>query len=245
MAGGQYIDSKLEPLSSSGENMSPKTWYTRSWVYSVVLSVLLSFLLTTPAAAHQPYFEEQELTTDAPYLIDDISISLAFYGSLDSVGDVDYFVFEGKAGQQVYLRMVIPTIEGQETFTPTLALMGAGLDSIRVPKPVIQPAASGAILLQASPGKPRIFFEPFGGRNYYERQEATITLPQDGRYTVAIWSESGQVGRYTFSPGKREVFGGDRNYFQKFLAFWSVLPTPDPAQNFKQNETATDHSCGD
>ncbi|MFN8439503.1 MAG: hypothetical protein U0175_01950 [Caldilineaceae bacterium] len=202
-------------------------------------------LATSPAAAHQPYFEDQELTADAPYQIDDISISLAFYGSLDSAGDVDYFVFAGKAGQQVYLRMVIPTIEGQEAFTPTLALMGAGLDPIRVPKPVVQPVDNGAILLRATPGKPSIFFEPFGGRNYYERQEATITLPNDGHYIVAIWSESGQIGRYTFSPGKREVFGGDRNYFTKFLTYWSALPTPEPTEIFKPRGSVTDHSCGD
>lgn len=225
--------------------MSAKAWYTRSWLHSVVLGVLLSLLIATPVFAHQPYFEDQELTADSPYQIDDISISLAFYGSLDSADDVDYFVFDGKAGQQVYLRMVIPTIEGQEAFTPTLALIGVGLDPIRVPKPVVQPVNNGAILLRALPGKPHIFFEPFGGRNYYERQEATITLPKDGRYTVAVWSESGQIGRYTFSPGKREVFGGDRNYFTKFLAFWTALPTPKPAESFKQSETATDHSCGD
>ena len=55
-----------------------------------------------------------------------------------------------------------------------------------------------------------------------------LELPTNGRYIIAIWSESGQIGRYTFSPGKREIFGGDRNYWQKSQAFWSALPTPQP-----------------
>lgn len=197
-------------------------------LHAASLCILFLLLLVTPASAHQPYFEESDLTADSPYEINDISISLAFYGSLERSGDVDYFVFNGKAGQSIFLSLVIPFIEGQETFTPTIALMGAGLGVIRAPHPVVQQTGIGAILLRAETGKPAIFYEPFGARNYYKRQEQTLTLPTNGRYVIAIWSESGQIGRYTFSPGKREIFGGDRNYWQKSQAFWSALPTPQP-----------------
>ncbi len=190
---------------------------------SSLLAVLLLLATALPVSAHQPFFEDSDLTAVAPYTISDISISLAFYGTLEKAGDVDYFVFDGKAGQAVFLSLVIPEIEGQETFTPTLALMGPGLSKGKAPKPVSQPKGSGVVLLRAANAEPMIFFEPFGMRNYYERQEQTITLPSDGRYTVALWSESSQIGRYTFSPGKREVWGGDSNYRSKSQQFWTPV----------------------
>jgi hypothetical protein len=202
--------------------MNPKRYLWKS----VLLVGALLVLASQPAVAHQPFFEEVESTAAAPWLISDPSTSLALYFSLERPGDVDYFVFDGTAGQAILLSIVIPQIKGQENFTPTLALLGPGLPVVELPHVVEQPLNTGAYILRASSGKASTFFEPFSRTGYWQRQQERATLPADGQYWVAIWSESGQVGRYTFSPGDRERFGGDAAFARKLRTYWTPVPSP-------------------
>ncbi len=88
------------------------------------------------------------------------------------------------------------------------------------------PKGAGAALLRAAPGAPTEFYEPFSGTRYWERQEKRFTLPTDGQYTVAVWSERGDVGRYTLVVGDREVMGGDPAFPFKLRAFWTPVAAP-------------------
>ena len=45
-------------------------------------------------------------------------------------------------------------------------------------------------------------YQSFSGKDCF------IPLPANGRYSVAVWHEQGQVGRYTFVVGDRELPGG-------------------------------------
>jgi len=191
------------------------------------LSILLLMITVRPAFAHQPYFEDTDTTAKTPWSIADPTISLALYFTLDSPTDVDYFTFAGHAGQTILLSMTIPQIEGAEHFTPTLALLGPGLPKINLPAQVVQPAKTGALLLRAPSGQAPLFFEPFSRTRYWRRQQGRVTLPVAGQYVVAIWSETGQVGRYTFAPGDREIFGGDPAFASKLRAYWTPVKSPD------------------
>ena len=191
------------------------------------LSILLLLITVRPAFAHQPYFEDTDTTAKTPWAIADPTISLALYFTLDSPTDVDYFTFAGHAGQTILLSMTIPQIEGAEHFTPTLALLGPGLPKISLPTQVVQPAKTGALILRAPSGQAPLFFEPFSRTRYWRRQQGRVTLPVDGQYVVAIWSETGQVGRYTFAPGDREIFGGDPAFASKLRAYWKPVKSQD------------------
>lgn len=191
------------------------------------LSILLLMITVRPAFAHQPYFEDTDTTAKTPWSIADPTISLALYFTLDSPTDVDYFTFAGHAGQTILFSMSIPQIEGAEHFTPTLALLGPSLPKISLPAQVVQPAKTGALILRASSGQAPLFFEPFSRTRYWRRQQGRVTLPADGQYVVAIWSETGQVGRYTFAPGDREIFGGDPAFASKLRAYWTPVKSPD------------------
>lgn len=202
--------------------------------------MMASFLLLAavrPAEAHQPYFEGEDWTPDTAYRVQDPTVSTALYATLDRRADVDYVRFTGRAGQSILIGLTIPQIEGQETFTPTLALIGPGLPAARLPARIETPPDTGAVVLRAVPGEPTSFLEPFSRTRYWERQEDHFVLPVDGEYWVAVWSETGQVGRYTLVVGDREVPGGDFAFPFKMRAFWTPVPAPP-------EPTPASHECG-
>jgi hypothetical protein len=214
----------------------------------IVLLALAAVIVTaTPAVAHQPFFEDEDFTAEAPRFVARPAVSTAIYATLDRRDDVDYFTFDGKKGQSILLSIVIPQIAGQETFAPAMALMGPGLGQLSLPEGVARGADAGAYLMRASAGPAKTFYEPFGRKSYWERQEERVTLPADGRYTVAVWSDDRQVGRYTFVIGDREIPGGDPAYLQKMAAYWTPVPEPAPEPlDAKPPIAATKMSgCGD
>jgi glycerol-3-phosphate acyltransferase PlsY len=193
---------------------------------ALMLSLSLIVVAAAPALAHRPYFEEEDIGPDEPWPVDDPTISTAVYATLESATDVDYFTFEGQAGQVILLALTIPQIEGQDDFAPTLALMGPGLPKADLPGHVIRPEDTGALEIAPPPGPAPTFFEPFSRTSYWDRQEERVTLPADGRYVVAVWHPEGQVGRYVFVVGDKELPGGDPVFPLKMRDYWTPVGSP-------------------
>ena len=194
----------------------------------VVLVLVLLTLSVLPAAAHQPFFEEQDITATAPWRVKDPTISTALYATLESRDDVDYYTFDGRKGQSILLEITIPQIAGQELFAPEMALLGPGLGASELPGRVIVPAGFGQRLIPALTGPAQVFNEPFSRTSYWERQSQRVTLPADGRYVVAVWHATGEVGRYVFVIGDKERMGGDPLFSVKLRDYWTPVPAPAP-----------------
>jgi hypothetical protein len=190
---------------------------------SITLLLLVAFIVSLiPALAHQPFFEETDFTADSPAQIKDPTISTAKYATLETPSDVDYYSFNGIAGQSLLLSITIPQISGQENFTPTMALMGPGLPPGDLPPQVVKPQGSGVLILP-SPANATSFYEPFSRTSYWTRQEQYVTLPANGSYSVAVWDDEGQVGRYVFVIGDREIPGGDLAFPLKMGSYWTPI----------------------
>jgi hypothetical protein len=201
--------------------------YPRStFIRILLLTAAVTFVGAAPVWAHRPYFEEQDIGPDVPWQIDDPTISTALYATLESVQDVDYYTFQGKAGQTILLALTIPQIEGQDLFAPTMALMGPDLPEVDLPRQVARSQGSGALVLAPIPGPAPTFFEPFSRTSYWDRQEERISLPTEGTYTVAVWHPEGELGRYVFVVGDRELPGGDPTFALKMRTYWTPVGTP-------------------
>lgn len=196
------------------------------WLISV--AVILGFI--DPSLAHQPFFEDAELNASNPMYIKDPSISTAVYATLETANDVDYYTFNGTKGEIVFLSITIPQIAGQENFTPTMALMGPGLPYADLPDRVLKPGDYGAVIL-APPANATSFFEPFSRTSYWTRQEQNVTLTENSSYLVAIWDDRGDVGRYVFVIGNKEVPGGDLAFPLKMRDYWKPFVPAYQAQN--------------
>ncbi|MEM7331590.1 MAG: hypothetical protein AAF490_05835 [Chloroflexota bacterium] len=192
-----------------------------------ILPILLGFiaLLTVFSAvfAHQPFFEDADFTFEAPWRIADVSVSTAVYATLDRSSDIDYYVFSANQDQTIQIEMTIPQVVGLEAFAPTMALIGPGLPEANLPEAVKIADGHGAIIIE--PTDATEFYEPFGGQYYWDRQEDRIPAPETADYFVAVWHEDGEIGRYVFVAGAREIPGGDPAYRSKIEAYWT-LPEP-------------------
>jgi hypothetical protein len=192
----------------------------------LLLAAVLFSMRASPIWAHRPYFEEQDIRPEAPWQVEDPTISTALYATLESAQDVDYYAFEGRAGQTILIALTIPQVEGQDSFAPTMALMGPDLSEAELPRQVTHPRGSGALVFAPAPGPAPTFFEPFSRTSYWDRQEERVSLPADGQYTVAVWHPEGEVGRYVFVVGDRELPGGDPTFPIKMRTYWTPVGTP-------------------
>ncbi len=212
---------------------------------AVTVTALVVVLLTLSVAsvwAHQPFFEEKDITADAPWQIKDPTVSTAVYATLDSSADVDYYTFEGRKGQSILLEITIPQIAGQELFAPEMAIMGPGLAADRLPTRVAVPTGAGSLLIPALTGPAAVFNEPYSRTSYWERQSQRVTLAADGRYVVAVWHGAGEMGRYLFVIGDKERPGGDPAFAAKLRSYWTPVPKPPPVQTAAPDVEG--HTCG-
>jgi hypothetical protein len=194
----------------------------------VLALALLPLHSTTPAHAHQPYCEEEDLTLATAWHVKDPSVSVAYYGTLGSENDADFFSFDSGPGQKVLLAMTIPQIAGQENFAPAMLLWWYGSvgDESTSAKRLWN---LRLLVLPAPPGTPSSFFEPFSRTSYRERQEQWVTLPADGRYWVTVWNPEKQVGRYVFVIGQKEVMGGDIDCLANLSEYFTPVTDADHA----------------
>jgi uncharacterized surface protein with fasciclin (FAS1) repeats len=80
--------------------------------------------------------------------------------------------------------------------------------------------------------EPEYWFEPFGGRYYWNWDNYFFDAPEDAAYTVALWHPEQELGRYSFVIGTDEIFGGDPDCMASMGAYWTPLlagenPYPD------------------
>jgi hypothetical protein len=200
--------------------ISGETYMKRDFILQMLIIMLVVFV--APATAHQPFFEDKDFTADNPKYINDPTISTAVYAALETPNDVDYYTFYGSNGESILLSITIPQIAGQENFTPIMALMGPEVPSIDLPKQVIKPQNSGALILPP-PANATTFFEPFSRTSYWTRQEQNVSLLANSSYVVAVWDDKGQIGRYVFVIGYKEVLGGDPAFPLKMKSYWKPL----------------------
>lgn len=209
-------------------------------ILTVVLGLSVAMAALTPALAHRPYFEEEDIVAGAPWEIDDPTISTALYATLESAGDVDYYAFEAQQGESVLLALTIPQIEGQEDFAPTLVLLGPGLPLVDLPEDISVPAGAGALVIEPPPGPAPTFYEPFSRTSYWERQEQRVTMPASGQFVVAAWHPDGELGRYTFVIGDKERLGGDLAFPIKMREYWTPVEAPLTEPTAQSDR----HRCG-
>jgi hypothetical protein len=176
---------------------------------NILKPMLVLMLLSSWSLAHSPrmVIEGVHLSIDTAYNIPDASISWALYAKLPSKG-TEWYSFELKAKQTLYVSMTVPQIEGLEDFAPSFAIVGQGLSASKLEpmpsgmKALPVPPNMGAVLVP--PTAPRL--EVHGGHGYWIRQSATIKAPFAGTYFVAVFQGASKAGKYVLAPGQKVVF---------------------------------------
>lgn len=185
---------------------------------NILLSLMIIFLVSTVSvSAHVPYFEHRDYSIEKPRVITkNVEQSKAFYSwlrrdSLDYSDDIDVFEFQVKNNKvRVYVEIIVPVIDDiYEDFLPCYALLGPGLPEYSNPLPFEIPDGYGVILMENfEPGEERTkFYEPFGGKSYYDGPILDMNVTEAGTYYVYTWDPYNVGGDYTLVFGKKEIFG--------------------------------------
>lgn len=193
-------------------------------MYRIVTGVVVALMLITSETtlAHDPYIEEGDWGGfDEPVEAADAAISYAFYGYLEGE-DVDVFALDFDKAEALLRIQVLTPVCGEHyadvypqfvVFAPASEGVEA-LDievSFEIPEGYVPlfasfEAAREASQAEATPETRPTFVEPFGGTTFYDNEALDFSIPQPGRYYVAVFNPQGESGDYTLATGYREEF---------------------------------------
>jgi len=168
------------------------------------------------AIAHVPYFELKDFSEENPFIVRKmVTQSKAIYSWLENDGvnpceDIDVYKLKVIRPMNMYLEIIVPVVDDiYEDFVPWYALVGPGLPIPSQYIPFELPEGYGAIVMEnVEPGEPRLtFYEPFGGKSYYNGPIYKDKITERGTYYVYCWDPYEQGGDYTIVIGNLEIWG--------------------------------------
>ncbi|MBT8172592.1 MAG: hypothetical protein KJN83_00845, partial [Nitrosopumilus sp.] len=145
---------------------------------------------------------------DSALDIPDHKISWAIYENLGT-NEAKFYSFDAKKGDSFYASIVIPKISGLEEYSPTLFFVTP--KTTQTESPQLESQITEKFFYEGNfPG--REFYEPFGQVTYWERQEITKEIAEDGNYFVVVSDEKNQAGKYSLAIGTIEDFSGENMF---------------------------------
>ena len=179
----------------------------------IILFILMIIISTSPAYGHKLIsHDDSHRDFDSALVIPDHKISWAIYDNL-GVEETKFYTFDAKKGDSFYASIVIPKLDGLQNYSPSLVLVNDDLFN-GASSADIQSNVQKYLYEGDYPGNE--FYEPFGQVTYWERQEVTTIIPEDGQYFILVLDEKNQSGKYALAVGTIEDFSGSD--------FVSVLP---------------------
>ena len=187
----------------------------RNFLTAFCLICFFIFFINS-ATAHVPYFEHRDFSEEKPFIVRKmVTQSKAIYSWLETDGlnpseDIDVYQVKVIRKLNMYIELIVPVVDGHyEDFVPWYALLGPGLPDPGQTLPFDIPDGYGAIVMEnVKPGEPReTFYEPFGGKSYYEGPVFEEELNETGIYYIYCWDPYEMGGDYTIVIGKLEIWG--------------------------------------
>lgn len=145
---------------------------------------LMGVFLPAVVSAHQP-----RITTDSLIYVLDPEISKAYYGEL--TGEPHVYVIESDKPFDLYINVLVPDIEGQETDVSATVIKDGN---------VAKPFA----ILDGLDVEWEQFYEPFGADTYFMGPEFR-TEADPGTYEIYV-SSSNNDSKYSLAIGEIEAF---------------------------------------
>jgi len=183
---------------------------------SILLLLVILLLFASSVTAHVPFIEFNDYSEEKPYVVRRfVEQSKAIYAWLENNGtnnceDIDVYKFNIRNRPiYVYIEIIVPVYEDYyEDFVPWFALVGPELPEPSIDLPFDVPEGYGAIISEnVEPGEEReTFYEPFGGKSYYNGPVYEEEISVSGTYYVYVWDPHERGGDYVLVLGKGELF---------------------------------------
>lgn len=189
-----------------------KSW--RLFLFSTLIAALLTLGITT-ASAHQPTFNTNgSPTPESAFVIEDIDLSLAIYGSLPKSGTVDFYRLDVPTGHVLDFQLFVPF--ACEEYRPQMALIGPDVAGSSAPLKLKLPPGMGVAAVALEQWG--TFFEPFDP-SFYFAGPSIRHVAQGGTYFIAVYSTQDQPGVYLLGISGREEFSAGENWREQKSAY--------------------------
>ncbi|KAF6247374.1 hypothetical protein C6990_02590 [Nitrosopumilus sp. b3] len=176
----------------------------------IIISLLFLIVVSSsPAYGHKLIsHDDSHRDFDSALDIPDHKISWAIYENLGT-NEAKFYSFDAKKGDSFYASIVIPKISGLEKYSPTLFFVTP--KTTQTESPQLESQITEKFFYEGDfPGSE--FYEPFGQVTYWERQEITKEIAEDGNYFVVVSDEKNQAGKYSLAIGTIEDFSGENMF---------------------------------
>ena len=184
----------------------------------IAIAMISMLSLAIPVYAHKPLDAENNNTPENSLEIPNHRISWVIYKELQA-GNVNYYKFNANTGDRFYAEMDIPKIDRLLDFSPSIILVGRGLDKnlvkgqdiavTEIEVPVSLPEQDlDALAIDYVGIMPSMeFYEEFSQTTFWQRQKIVIdSMPASSTYYLMVTSEK-QNGKYALAIGEIEEFG--------------------------------------
>lgn len=159
------------------------------------------------ASAHKPIFSDGSAdNAESAIQIEDVTISQVVYHEVAEGATQVWLTFEGQANYVLTVQLGVPYIERLADFRPAVAAVGEYLAEADLPLDV-PPGMGAAVWTTDDVDDPEFFHEPFTGTDSWILGQFQLTLPTTGRYYVAAYAPTDEMGKLWVAVGEREQFG--------------------------------------
>ena len=176
----------------------------------VVIPLALAALViaAVPALAHVPYIETGDYSESRPFGVQPpVDKSIAAYAWFQTGADIDVYRFQVTGPTRVFAQAIVPVCPGYENLRPWFALVGPGLPAPTYAIPFVLRQGYGAIVVPNLPGEPRRqFYEPFGGKSYYDGPALNMDVSTPGTWYIYMWDPYNHGGDYVGVIGDKEIW---------------------------------------
>ena len=133
-------------------------------------------------------------------------MSIVVYREVTCEDPQFWLTFGAEPGQQLFLQLLTPEIDGLRAYRPSLALIGPGLPAADLPFDV--PDGLGAYVFEtANLTDPPVFDEPITQTRSWILVEETVPAVDAGRHFVVAFDPAGASGKLSVAIGTIEAFG--------------------------------------
>jgi hypothetical protein len=160
------------------------------------------------AYAHTPTFNQQgSPSPEQAFVIDDVGLSLALFGTLREYGAADYYRLDVPDGHSLDFNLFVPM--ACEDFRPEIALIGPEVAGNSAAVDLeIPPDMNISAVAREQWGS---FFEPFDPAFYF-RGPGIRHIADGGTYYIVVYSTQDEPGNYMLGMSGREEFSAGDNW---------------------------------
>jgi hypothetical protein len=174
----------------------------------LVVSALSLSYVTNEADAHSPTFPGDNTSLANATIVENPSKSWAIYTHLEE-GTAQYYAVDLRAGDRLYLNLIVPTNEKGTGFLPDMAVLGPFADRNGTPPSTVDVPAGYGWITVTSTIPDKATYESFSPSAFLNLATFDEPVPANGRYYAVVFQDPGMApvhGNYGLVVGYVESF---------------------------------------